>query len=314
MNDEAVRLMLNISVSADQIWWTLKNWRSLTFLCLTSSVNDIESLSMTNRKILDLASSDNSGMSWTLPLECSWVDIVSPLSWLTMTVEHEAVSHPEVVHVIDGITKPVEHVNGMGNLILRAWEFIWHSRWPDPIIRLPWVILWLTEHDVETIMSLTDREQRVEVSLKVLEAADEVPDIAWMIAPLLRMICHLRLDETLEQAFVSWRLGVDPDLLHDTLQLLIFLSWLHLTECMTNNWSLRIIVELLVLDVSNSHALHWLGNLSCRFIDCIDGCLRLRCCCHSGDEGDNWGWQRMQHLRAIWLYWVWDGCQARWLR
>ena len=36
--------------------------------------------------------------------ECAWVDEVSSMTWLHMTVEHEAMSHPEVVHVIDGIT------------------------------------------------------------------------------------------------------------------------------------------------------------------------------------------------------------------
>ena len=73
-------------------------------------------------------------------------------------------------------------------------------------------------------MTLTDLEQRLEVSLKVLEAADEVPDVSTMIIPLLRVICHLRLDEALEQVLVSVRLSVDRDLLHDTLQLLILLS------------------------------------------------------------------------------------------
>ena len=68
MNDEADWVMLNNSIWADQIWWFEKNWWSLTFLCMTSSVNDIDSGSMTMRKILALTSSDTSGMSWTLPL------------------------------------------------------------------------------------------------------------------------------------------------------------------------------------------------------------------------------------------------------
>ena len=46
------------------------------------------------------------------------------MTCLTVTIEHEAVSHPEVVQVIDGITDPVEHVNGMKDLILRACEFV----------------------------------------------------------------------------------------------------------------------------------------------------------------------------------------------
>ena len=45
-----------------------------------------------------------------------------------------------------------------------------------------------------------------------------------MIIPLLRVIGHLRLDEALEQVFLSVRLSIDSDLLHDTLQLLILLS------------------------------------------------------------------------------------------
>ena len=73
-------------------------------------------------------------------------------------------------------------------------------------------------------MTLRYLEQRLKVSLKVLEVADEVPDVSAMVIPLLRMISHLRLDETLEQVLVSVRLSVDRDLLHDTLQLLILLS------------------------------------------------------------------------------------------
>ena len=46
------------------------------------------------------------------------------MTCLTVTIEHEAVSHPEVVQVIDGITDPVEHVNRMKDLILRACELI----------------------------------------------------------------------------------------------------------------------------------------------------------------------------------------------
>ena len=38
------------------------------------------------------------------------------MTCLTVTVEHEAVSHPEVVQVTDGIADPVEHVNRMKDL------------------------------------------------------------------------------------------------------------------------------------------------------------------------------------------------------
>ena len=56
------------SLSPLTSWWNVKNWWSLAFLCLTWSVYDIESWSMTILRILALDSSDTSGMSSTLPL------------------------------------------------------------------------------------------------------------------------------------------------------------------------------------------------------------------------------------------------------
>ena len=248
-----------------------------------------------------------------LSSECAWVDEVSSMTWLHVTVEHEAMSHPEVVHVIDGITKPVERMKSMKDVILTIWHLLWDSWWLDPSIGLPWHELWLTEDTVVSIISLTDIEQCLEVFLKELERFNEVSDVRWMIVPLLWLICHLRLDESLEQMLLPWMLRIDSDELHDTLKLMILLSWLHCAECMTDNLSLNIIVELFMLDMSNCHALNWLGNWCCRFADCCR-CCGLLSFCHSWYEGSNWGWQLMQHLRAGWLCWVWDGCQTRWLR